>query len=86
VQLSERVTSQHRDLTQLKDGVRQWASARQSDLERQAQSLAIREQKLDAQETERRQVEQRWHLERRDYQRQIAELKVTIETMPALAQ
>jgi hypothetical protein len=83
-QLSEKVASQHRDFTQFKDGVRQWATARQADLERQAQSLAIREQKLDAQETEMHHGQQRWHVERRDYQRQIAELKSAIETMPAL--
>jgi hypothetical protein len=86
LQLSEKVATQHRDLTQFKDGVRQWAFARQADLERQAQSLAVREQKLDAQETEMHQAQQRWHVERRDYQRQIAELKNAIETMPAVGQ
>jgi hypothetical protein len=45
-----RVTDQHRELTQLRDGLKSWLSARQEEIEQQAAALAQREADLDRQQ------------------------------------
>ena len=59
IELSEKIAGQHRELAQLRDGVRQWATARQAEVERQAAALVERELTLDAQQDEFQHVEQR---------------------------
>jgi hypothetical protein len=46
VQLGERIAEQHRELTQLRTGLRDWVAARQSEIESQAASLVQREPTL----------------------------------------
>jgi hypothetical protein len=81
LELSEKVTQQHRELVQLRDGVREWGLARQKEIERQAAALAEREKGLeDAQEISRRR-ENEWNSQRRDYERQIRELTARLRTV-----
>jgi hypothetical protein len=74
VQLGERIGDQYRELTQLKNGVREWASAREADIEQQAAALVEREITLDAQQQEVVKARQQWDRERRALEQQIREL------------
>jgi len=74
VQLGERIGDQHRELTQLKNGVRDWASVRQAEIEQQAATLVERELTLDAQQQELLKARHQWDCERRAYEQQIREL------------
>jgi hypothetical protein len=85
VQLGERIAEQHRELEQLKTGIREWAATRQAEIERQAQSLVERELALDAQQDESRRSQQQWHAQRRQYEHQIRELKTQVRLQPAAA-
>jgi hypothetical protein len=85
LQLSEKIAGQHRDLTQLRDGIREWATARQAEIERQAAALVQRELVLDAQQEEFRQAGQNWAADRRRYERQIRDLVTQLRTLPAAA-
>ncbi len=85
IKLSEKVAGQHRDLTQLRDGIREWATARQTEIERQAATLVQRELALDAQQDEYRQAEQSWAADRRRYEQQIRDLTTQLRTLPAAA-
>src|SRR5262245_2904870 len=85
VKLSEKISGQHRDLTQLKSGIREWTTARQAEIERQAATLVQRELALDAQQEEFRQSAQNWNADRRRYEQQIRDLKAQLRTLPAAA-
>ena len=65
VELGDRIAEQHRDLTQMKNGVREWAVARQSEIEQQAAGLVERELTLDGQQQELLKARHRWDCERR---------------------
>lgn len=67
-QLSERVAEQHRELTQLRSGLREWAAARQADLEAQAAALVKREQALEQEEQELLARQRQWRAERAEMQ------------------
>jgi hypothetical protein len=83
IKLCEKIAGQHRDLTQLKGGIRDWSTARQSEIERQAAALVQRELVLDAHQEEFRQAEQQWTADRRRYEQQIRNLSTRLSTMPA---
>jgi hypothetical protein len=85
IKLSEKIAGQHRDLTQLKGGIREWAMARQAEIERQAATLVQRELALDAQQEESRQAAQNWNADRRRYEQQIRDLTTQLRTLPAAA-
>ena len=85
IELSEKIAGQHRELAQLRDGVRQWATARQAEVERQAAALVQRELALDAQQDEFQQAEQRWNADRRRYEQQIRDLTSQLRSLPVAA-
>ena len=85
VALGEKLSGQHRELIQLREGVKAWAAARQQEIEEQAQRLVQREIELDAQQEELRQARHIWHSERRGYERQIRELVCQLGATPAAA-
>jgi len=85
VQLSERIARQHTELEQLRVGLRDWTSARQADIERQAASLVQRELALDTQQDEFHQAEQGWHTDRRRYEQQIRDLTSQLRSLPVAA-
>jgi hypothetical protein len=85
VALGERIAEQHRELSQLRDGVKSWAAARQSEIEEQAQRLVQREIELDGQQEQLRQDRHAWQSERRGYEQQIRELACQLGPAPAKA-
>jgi hypothetical protein len=85
VQLGDRIAEQHRELSQLKNGVREWASTRQAEIEQQASTLVERELTLDAQQQELLKTRHQWDCERRAYEQQIRELTSQLRAEPAAA-
>jgi len=85
LELSEKIAHQHRELVQLRDGVRQWGLARQKDIERQASALAEKEHSLDDQQQKTHCRESEWNSQRREYERQIRELTARLRTNPLAA-
>jgi hypothetical protein len=85
IELSEKIAGQHRELTQLKGGIREWATARQAEIEQQAATLVERELALDAQQEEFRQAQQSWTADRRRYEQQIRDLTMQLRTLPTAA-
>jgi hypothetical protein len=85
LELSEKVALQHRDLVQLRDGVRDWGLVRQKEIERQAGALAEREAALDAHEEKLRGRENEWNNQRREYDRQIREFTARLRSLPQAA-
>jgi len=85
VAISERIAGQHREVEQLKSGVRDWAAARQEEIERQAAALVERELALDAEQDSFRQAEHRWSADRRRYEQQIRDLTGQLRTLPVAA-
>jgi hypothetical protein len=85
VELAERITGQHQELTQLRKGLREWASARETEIEHQASALVNRELALDAKEDGFRQSHQAWQAERRRYEQKIRELSSQLRPLPAAA-
>jgi hypothetical protein len=83
--LSEKVAQQHRDLVQLRDGVREWGLARQKEIERQAGALAERESIIDGQQEKLRDRENEWNSQRREYDRQIREFTARLRQLPQAA-
>jgi hypothetical protein len=59
--LGERIAAQYEELSQLRSGLRQWAAARQAEIEEQAAALVERELALDEQHDELRRERQQWH-------------------------
>lgn len=62
--LAERIRAQHDELSQLRTGLRDWAAARQAEIEAQAATLVQRELALDEQHEQLRQARTAWHAER----------------------
>ena len=85
LELGERITQRHRELTQLRSGLREWAAARQSDIAGQAAALVRREAELDQQQERLRQAEQDWSAARRGYEQQIRDLTTQLRALPAAA-
>jgi hypothetical protein len=85
VELSERIAAQHRELTQLRSGLRDWAAARQIEIEQQAAALVQRELTLDAQQEQLRQAQQQWNFDRRQYEQQIRDLTSQLRAQPVAA-
>lgn len=85
LELSERITRQHHELTTLRGGLRDWAVARQAEIEQQAASLVQRELALDGEQERFRQAEHEWQAERRRYEQQIRDLTCQLRTLPAAA-
>jgi hypothetical protein len=85
MELSEKLEQQHREVSQIRDGVRQWGHARQAEIERQAAALVQRELALDAQQEEFRTREQHWNDERRRYEQQIREMSARLRSLPVAA-
>ncbi|HEY2411788.1 MAG TPA: hypothetical protein VGI40_06080 [Pirellulaceae bacterium] len=85
LELTEKIAHQHRELVQLRDGVRDWGLARQKEIERQAGALAERESALDAQHEKLRDRENEWNTQRREYDRQIREFNARLRSMPQAA-
>ena len=79
LELGERVSQQHSELAQLRDGLRDWLSARQAEIESHAASLVQRELVLDEQQAALAGERCAWQIERRNLTRQIAELSRTRE-------
>jgi chromosome segregation ATPase len=84
-ELAERVTAQHVELNQLRDGLREWAAAREAEIEGQAASLVERELALDTQQDELRQARHAWNAERRNYEQQIRDLGSQLRSQLAAA-
>jgi hypothetical protein len=85
VQLGERISQQHRELTQLRTGLRDWAAARQAEIESQAAALAQRELAIDHQQEQFHRAQREWQSERRHYEQQIRDLTSQLRTLPAAA-
>lgn len=85
VQLGERISEQHRELVQLRTGLREWAGARQADIEQQAAALVERELALDSKEDAIRQSQHQWQSDRRRYEQQIRDLTSQLHSLPAAA-
>ena len=74
VALSRRIHEQHAELKQMQSGLREWATARQTEIEQQAQALVERELALDAEQERQRQSQRQWQADRRSYEQQIRDL------------
>ncbi|MDX1946067.1 MAG: hypothetical protein SFU86_11775 [Pirellulaceae bacterium] len=85
VELGEKIAAQHRELTQLREGVRGWTAARQAEIEAQAQRLVERELELDREQERFRQAQHSWQAERRTYEQQIRDLASQLRQAPAAA-
>ena len=85
VQLGERISDQHRELTQLQSGLKGWAAARQTEIEEQAERLVRREQELEQQQDTFRQARSEWQTERQAYEQQLRDLRAQLRTLPAAA-
>ena len=85
VQLGERIARQHRELTQLQSGLKDWSAARQAEIEEQAARLVSREQEFDQQQDAFRQARGQWHTERQSYEQQLRELRARLRESPAAA-
>jgi hypothetical protein len=84
VALSQKVQEQHAELKQMQSGLREWATARQTEIEQQAQALVERELALDAEQERQRQTQRQWQADRRAYEQQIRDLASQLRT-PAAA-
>ena len=85
VQLGARIATQHRNLTQFRSGLREWAAARQAEIESQAAALVGRERQFATQQEEFRQAQEQWQADRRRYEQQIRDLASQLRTLPAAA-
>jgi hypothetical protein len=85
VELGERIAAQHEELVQLRSGLRDWAAARQTEIEQQAAALVQRELALDSKEDGFRQDEHAWQSDRRRYEQQIRDLTHQLRALPAAA-
>ena len=74
VALGERITAQHAELKQLQSGLREWAAAREAEIEQQAAELVQRELALDAEQEQHRQAQHAWQADRRRLEQDIREL------------
>lgn len=83
VVLGERITGQHAELKQLQAGLREWAAARQSEIEQQAAKLVQRELALDADEEQHRQAQHAWQADRRRLEQQIRDLTAQLRAAAA---
>jgi hypothetical protein len=83
VALGERLTGQHAELKQLQAGLREWTSARQSEIEQQAAELVQRELALDADEEQHRQAQHAWQADRRRFEQQIRDLTSQLRSAAA---
>lgn len=72
--LSEKISAQHEELTQLRAGLKTWLATRQTEIEEQAARLVTREQELDAEQDRMRLAHEQWQTQRQAYQQQIREL------------
>jgi len=84
-ELAERIAAQHQKLSTLRSGLRQWAAARQAEIEQQAAALVERELALDAERQRSGQLQQAWQTDRRRYEQQIRDLTCQLRTLPAAA-
>jgi chromosome segregation ATPase len=80
VQLGERIGQQHRELMQLREGLKGWASTRQAEIESQAAHLVQRELAFDEQLNSLGQERRKWESQRRDLERQISELTTQLRS------
>jgi len=85
VELGERIAAQHRELAQLRSGLRDWAATRQAEIEEQAATLVQREMVLDSKDDSFRQAQHQWQSDRRRYEQQIRDLSSQLRTLPAAA-
>jgi hypothetical protein len=69
VALGQHVTDQHRELTQLREGLKGWLTARQEEIEQQAAGLAEREAALDRQQESLVAERRSWQAQERARQR-----------------
>lgn len=75
VRLRDDLAGEHAKLRTQKHELQQWVEDRHQELEQQAERLTLREQDLDGQETQFRNLEQRWVEQRFEYEQQIRRLK-----------
>ncbi len=85
IELSDRIARQHRELTVLQSGLKEWSAARQEEIEEQAARLVRREQELEAQQDEARLARTQWQGERLSYEQQLRELRAQLRDVPAAA-
>ena len=85
LKVGEAVAAQHTELEQLRAGLREWVTARQEEIERQAAALVERELSLDAQQDAHRQTEREWQAARRVYEQQIRDLSAQLRSLPLAA-
>ena len=83
--LSDRIARQHRELTVLQGGLKDWSGARQAEIEEQAARLVSREQKLEAQQDDFRHARTQWQGERLSYEQQLRELRAQLRDVPTAA-
>jgi hypothetical protein len=80
LKLSERITVEHAELSQLRSGLREWVSARQAEIEQQAAALVQRELTLDEQQQTSQRSQHEWAAQRRGYEQQIRELTARLNS------
>ena len=78
VDLGQRLTEQHRELSQLQTGLKGWTAARQSEIEEQAARLVRREEELQLQEDALRHSRAEWQTQRQAYEQQLRELRAAV--------
>lgn len=74
LEIGQRAAEAHRELVQLREGLKAWIASRQTEIESQAASLVQRELALDEQQAHDRDERREWQAQRRAYERQIGEL------------
>ena len=84
VALGERIAAQHGELKQLQAGLRDWAAAREAEIEQQAAALVERELALDHHEQQLTGAQRDWQADRRRYEQQIRELSGQLRTRAAV--
>ena len=84
VHLGERIGQQHRELVQLREGLKAWAAARQAEIESQAAHLVQRELALDQQQESLGQQRRKSESQRRELERQIGELTTQLQSRGAV--
>jgi hypothetical protein len=82
VVLGERIAAQHADLKQLQAGLREWATARQAEIEQQAAELVERELALDSAQQQHRQAQHAWQADRRRLEQKLRELTSQLNAAP----
>lgn len=74
--LYDQLAAQHEKLRRHKEELERWTTARQEEIQQQAQRLVAREQELEHQEVTYRDATRRWESERLDFEQELRRLRL----------